>query len=109
MQFSPTSYHFNSLCTKYSPQHPVPKHPQSMLQAKNILNYIKSTYVKKMCWIVSELLKLKVFWGLQFVQKWKHPSTMQISISVSMSRFTNYEFMIIEACIKTSLQAGSSV
>jgi hypothetical protein len=30
MQFSPTSYHFISLRSKYSPQHPVLKHPQSM-------------------------------------------------------------------------------
>jgi hypothetical protein len=31
MQFSPISRHFISLRTKYSPQHPVLKHPQSML------------------------------------------------------------------------------
>jgi hypothetical protein len=30
MQFSPTSCHFSSLRFKYSPQHPVLKHPQSM-------------------------------------------------------------------------------
>jgi hypothetical protein len=30
MQFSPTSCHFISLRSKYSPQHPVLKHPQSM-------------------------------------------------------------------------------
>jgi hypothetical protein len=30
MQFSPISCHFISLRTKYSPQHPVLKHPQSM-------------------------------------------------------------------------------
>jgi hypothetical protein len=30
MQFSPTSCHFISLLSKYSPQHPVLKHPQSM-------------------------------------------------------------------------------
>jgi hypothetical protein len=29
MQFSPTSCHFNSLLSKYSPQHPVLKHLQS--------------------------------------------------------------------------------
>jgi hypothetical protein len=29
-KFSPTSRHFTSLRTKYSPQHPVLKHPQSM-------------------------------------------------------------------------------
>jgi hypothetical protein len=28
MQFSPISLHFISLRTKYSPQHPVLKHPQ---------------------------------------------------------------------------------
>jgi hypothetical protein len=28
MQFSPTCYHFISLRSKYSPQHPVLKHPQ---------------------------------------------------------------------------------
>jgi hypothetical protein len=31
MQFSPTSCHFISLRSKYSPQHPVLKHPQSIL------------------------------------------------------------------------------
>jgi hypothetical protein len=31
MQFSPTSCHFMSLWPKYSPQHPVLKHPQSIL------------------------------------------------------------------------------
>jgi hypothetical protein len=31
MQFSPISCHFISLRTKYSPQHPVHKHPQSMI------------------------------------------------------------------------------
>jgi hypothetical protein len=31
LQFSPTSRHFISLRSKYSPQHPVLKHPQSML------------------------------------------------------------------------------
>jgi hypothetical protein len=31
MQFSPISRHF-SLRTKYSPQHPVLKHPQSVLR-----------------------------------------------------------------------------
>jgi hypothetical protein len=30
MQFSPTSYHFIPLRSKYSPQRPVLKHPQSM-------------------------------------------------------------------------------
>jgi hypothetical protein len=30
MQFSPISRHFISLRTKYSPQHPALKHPQSM-------------------------------------------------------------------------------
>jgi hypothetical protein len=30
MQFSPPSRHFISLRSKYSPQHPVLKHPQSM-------------------------------------------------------------------------------
>jgi hypothetical protein len=30
MQFSPTSYHFVHLRSKYSPQHPALKHPQSM-------------------------------------------------------------------------------
>jgi hypothetical protein len=30
MQFSPISRHFISLRAKYSPQHPVLKHPQSM-------------------------------------------------------------------------------
>jgi hypothetical protein len=30
MQFSQTSCHFISLRSKYSPQHPVLKHPQSM-------------------------------------------------------------------------------
>jgi hypothetical protein len=30
MQFSPISRHFISLRSKYSPQHPVLKHPQSM-------------------------------------------------------------------------------
>jgi hypothetical protein len=30
MQFSLTSYHFISPRSKYSPQHPVLKHPQSM-------------------------------------------------------------------------------
>jgi hypothetical protein len=36
MQFSPTSYHFIPLWSKYSPQHPALKHPQptqSMMQA----------------------------------------------------------------------------
>jgi hypothetical protein len=31
MQCSPASRHFISLRSKYSPQHPVLKHPQSML------------------------------------------------------------------------------
>jgi hypothetical protein len=30
MQFSPTSHHFIPLRSKYCPQHPVLKHPQSM-------------------------------------------------------------------------------
>jgi hypothetical protein len=30
MQFSPTSYYFIPLQSKYSPQHPVLKHPQFM-------------------------------------------------------------------------------
>jgi hypothetical protein len=30
MQFCPTSYHFIRLWSKYSPQHPVLRHPQSM-------------------------------------------------------------------------------
>jgi hypothetical protein len=30
LQFSPISYHFISLGIKYSPQHPLLKHPQSM-------------------------------------------------------------------------------
>jgi hypothetical protein len=30
MQLSPTSYYFIPLWSKYSPQHPVLKHPQSM-------------------------------------------------------------------------------
>jgi hypothetical protein len=30
MQFSPTSYHFIPLWSKYSPQHPVLKHPESI-------------------------------------------------------------------------------
>jgi hypothetical protein len=32
MQFSPTSCHFISLRSKYSPQHPVLKHPQSIIR-----------------------------------------------------------------------------
>jgi hypothetical protein len=32
MQFSPTSCHFISLLSKYSPQHPVLKHPQSLFR-----------------------------------------------------------------------------
>jgi hypothetical protein len=31
MQFSPISRHFISLRTKYSPQHPVLKHPQQRI------------------------------------------------------------------------------
>jgi hypothetical protein len=31
MQFSPTSCHFIPLWSKYSPQHPIFKHPQSTL------------------------------------------------------------------------------
>jgi hypothetical protein len=31
VQFSPISRHFIPLRPKYSPQHPVPKHPQSVL------------------------------------------------------------------------------
>jgi hypothetical protein len=34
MQFSPTSRHFFSLRSKYSPQHPFLKHPQSMFFPK---------------------------------------------------------------------------
>jgi hypothetical protein len=30
MQSSPASCHFLSVRSKHSPQHPVPKHPQSM-------------------------------------------------------------------------------
>jgi hypothetical protein len=30
MQLSPISYHFIPVRSKYSPQHPVLKHPQSM-------------------------------------------------------------------------------
>jgi hypothetical protein len=30
MQLSPSSHHFISLRAKYSPQHPLLKHPQSM-------------------------------------------------------------------------------
>jgi hypothetical protein len=30
MRFSPTSHHLISLQSKYSPQHPVLQHPQSM-------------------------------------------------------------------------------
>jgi hypothetical protein len=33
MQFSPTSCHFISLRSRYSPQHPILKHPQSMFLA----------------------------------------------------------------------------
>jgi hypothetical protein len=36
MQFSPTSCHFISLWSKYSRQHPVLKHPQSMFPLKVI-------------------------------------------------------------------------
>jgi hypothetical protein len=31
VQFSPASYYFIPLVSKYSPQHPVLKHPQSKL------------------------------------------------------------------------------
>jgi hypothetical protein len=34
MQLSPISHNFISLWTKYSPQHPVLKHPQSVLETK---------------------------------------------------------------------------
>jgi hypothetical protein len=34
MNFSPISRHFISLRSKYSPQHPVLKHPQSMSETK---------------------------------------------------------------------------
>jgi hypothetical protein len=30
VQFSPASYHFISLQSRYSPQHPVLRHPQSV-------------------------------------------------------------------------------
>jgi hypothetical protein len=36
MPFSPISRHFISLWTKYSPQHPVLKHPQSIISLYNI-------------------------------------------------------------------------
>jgi hypothetical protein len=34
MQFSPVSRHFISLRTKYSPQHPIFKHPPLMSETK---------------------------------------------------------------------------
>jgi hypothetical protein len=34
IQFSPVSRHFISLRSKYSPQHPILKHPQSMIKVK---------------------------------------------------------------------------
>jgi hypothetical protein len=42
MQFSPTTSHFISLRSKYSPQHPVLEHPQAMF-----LLYCTSRTIKK--------------------------------------------------------------
>jgi hypothetical protein len=36
MQFSPTSYHIIPLRSKYSPQHPVLKHPQCRVSSSGI-------------------------------------------------------------------------
>jgi hypothetical protein len=36
MHLSPTSYHFARLLSKYSPQRPVLKHPQSIFQRSNL-------------------------------------------------------------------------
>jgi hypothetical protein len=36
MQFSPISCHFISLRSKYSPQHPVLKHPHFLLKSKRL-------------------------------------------------------------------------
>jgi hypothetical protein len=47
MQFSPTSCHFIPLRSKYSPQHPVLKHPQSVVC---ILEY-KFTFCYKSVYI----------------------------------------------------------
>jgi hypothetical protein len=43
MKFSPISRHFMSLRTKYSPQHPVLKHP-SLLSSLNVRNQVSHPY-----------------------------------------------------------------
>jgi hypothetical protein len=43
MQFSPTSRHFISLWSKYSPQHPVLKHPQVIC----LLTFLNTLDIKK--------------------------------------------------------------
>jgi hypothetical protein len=54
MQLSPTTCNFIPLRSKYSPKHPVLKHPQFMLTAGNdvyILYMVKIADVRPVSWI----------------------------------------------------------
>jgi hypothetical protein len=44
MQFSPTSYHFISLRSKYSPQHPVLRYPHSLCSSLNVRDQVSHPY-----------------------------------------------------------------
>jgi hypothetical protein len=54
MQFSPTSCHFISLRSKYSPQHHILKHPQSMIRNRKTFQGANKP------WITLQLCKTNV-------------------------------------------------
>jgi hypothetical protein len=69
MQFSPTSYHFISLRSKYCPQHPVLKHSQFITQAHEVtivINISRLTHIKRL----AKFLFRRVFqiWWYQYTE-----------------------------------------
>jgi hypothetical protein len=104
MQFSPTSYHFIPLQSKYSSQHPVLKHPQSTLLPQcqrpiftPIQNHRQNYISVYSNFYVLDRRQDKRFWTEWYQASpsnasWSHLNTLKLS--ASLFKYYNYYYKL---------------
>jgi hypothetical protein len=96
VQFSPTSCHFISLCSKYSPHHPFLKHPQSMFFPYNRrpgFTYTKN-HGKNHSFIYSNFYVFRQLMGWQKFLDWMVLSITRIHVHL-FSSWIKFPFITV--------------
>jgi hypothetical protein len=92
MQFSPLSCHFIPLQTKYSPQHPVLKHPHWLLNSKyqGSKNALFQLCILVLCWICYiKMNQLTSLWWASWMEVTKQPLSVCFSFQYLLYQWTS--------------------